>query len=66
MGDFDNRSCGFLHWRNEKQIKEFPKRLLDAATTDRLILSADCSVHGDTPAEHIRWVAEEAGESTER
>lgn len=53
MGGFDNRPCGILHWENEKQIREYTKRLLDATGTERLILSADCSVQGDTPAEHL-------------
>lgn len=58
MGGFDNRPCGILHWGNEQQIKACTHRLLDAAGTSRLILSADCSVQGDTPAEHLRWVRE--------
>ena len=62
MGSFDNRPCGILHWGNEKQIREYTKRLLDSAGTERLILSADCSVQWDAPAEHLRWVAEAAGE----
>lgn len=58
MGGFDNRPCGVLHWGGEKQIKAYTKRLLDGAGTGRLILSSDCSVQGDTPAEHLRWVTE--------
>ena len=60
MGGFDNRPCGILHWGNERQIRAYTRRLLEAAGTDQLILSADCSVQGDTPAEHLRWVAEES------
>lgn len=58
MGGFDNRPCGILHWGNEAQIKAYTHRLLDAAGTQRLILSSDCSVQGDTPVEHLRWVKE--------
>lgn len=58
MGGFDNRPCGILHWGNEQQIKAYTHRLLDAAGTQRLILSSDCSVQGDTPVEHLRWVKE--------
>lgn len=58
MGGFDNRPCGILHWGNEQQIKTYTHRLLDAAGTQRLILSSDCSVQGDTPVEHLRWVKE--------
>ena len=58
MGGFDNRPCGVLHWGNEQQIKAYTHRLLDAAGTQRLILSSDCSVQGDTPVEHLRWVKE--------
>lgn len=60
MGGFDNRPCGVLHHGNEKQIKAYTRRLLEGAGTRRLILSADCSVQGDTPVEHLRWVAEES------
>ncbi len=62
MGGFDNRPCGILHWGSEKQIKAYTRRLLDGAGTQRLILSADCSVQGTTPPEHLRWVAEAAAE----
>ena len=58
MGGFDNRPCGILHWGNEQQIKAYTHRLLDAAGIQRLILSSDCSVQGDTPVEHLRWVRE--------
>ena len=58
MGGFDNRPCGILHWGDEQQIKAYTRRLLDNAGPRRLILSADCSVQGDTPPEHLRWVAE--------
>ena len=58
MGGFDNRPCGILHWGNEAQIKAYTRQLLENAGTARLILSADCSVQGDTPVEHLRWVAE--------
>ena len=58
MGGFDNRPCGILHWGEEAQIKAYTRQLLENAGTSRLILSADCSVQKDTPAEHLRWVAE--------
>jgi len=58
MGGFDNRPCGILHWGGEAQVKAYTRQLLENAGTSRLILSADCSVQGDTPAEHLRWVAE--------
>ena len=58
MGGFDNRSCGVLHWGDEAQIKAYTRQLIESAGDRRLILSADCSVQGDTPAEHLRWVAE--------
>ncbi len=60
MGGFDNRPCGILHWGNERQIKACTRRMIENAGAARLILSADCSVQGDTPAEHLRWVAEAA------
>lgn len=58
MGGFDNRPCGLLHWGEEAQIKAYTRQLLENAGTARLILSADCSVQKNTPAEHLRWVAE--------
>jgi len=58
MGGFDNRPCGILHWGNETQIKAYTRRLIDGAGANRLILSSDCSVQSDTPAEHLRWVAQ--------
>ena len=58
MGGFDNRPCGILHWGSEKQIKAYTRELLERAGERRLILSADCSVQGDTPPEHLRWVME--------
>ena len=60
MGGFDNRPCGILDWGNEKQIRAYTRRLLEGAGNRRLILSADCSVQATTPAEHLRWVAEES------
>lgn len=62
MGGFDNRPCGILHWGNEAQIKAYTRRLIENAGERRLILSADCSVQGTTPAEHLRWVAEASEE----
>ena len=58
MGGFDNRPCGVLHWGGEAQIKAYTRALLENAGTQKLILSADCSVQTDTPVEHLRWVAE--------
>lgn len=60
MGGFDNRPCGILHWGDEKQIKAYTRQLLENAGTGRLILSGDCSIQNDTPAEHLRWVSEES------
>ena len=65
MGGFDNRPCGILHWGSEKQIKAYTRELIAHAGRERLILSADCSVQGDTPPEHLRWVAEAAAEEQE-
>ena len=62
MGGFDNRPCGILHWGDERQIKAYTRRLIENAGPERLILSADCSVQGDTPPEHLRWVAEASRE----
>ena len=62
MGGFDNRPCGILHWGGEAQIKAYTRQLIENAGTARLILSADCSVQKDTPAEHLRWVAEASAE----
>lgn len=62
MGGFDNRPCGILHWGNEAQIKSYTRQLIENAGERRLILSADCSVQGDTPSEHLRWVAEASEE----
>ena len=62
MGGFDNRPGGILNWGNEKQIKACTKQLIRQAGSERLILSADCSVLGGTPAEHLRWVREAAQE----
>ena len=60
MGGFDNRPCGILHWGNEKQIKAGTRQMIENAGREKLILSADCSVQADTPASHLRWVAEAA------
>ena len=46
----------------EAQIKAYTRQLIENAGTARLILSADCSVQKDTPAEHLRWVAEASAE----
>lgn len=58
MGGFDNRPCGILHSGNKEQITEYTHCLIENAGAQRLILSADCSVQKDTPAEHLRWVSE--------
>ncbi len=62
MGGFDNREAGLLHRGSERQIKALTYHLLENAGTQRLILSADCSIHPETPAEHLRWVAEASAE----
>ncbi len=65
MGGFDNRPCGILNRGGEKQIKGYTRRLLENAGTERLILSADCSILGGTSEEHLRWVAEASREYME-
>ena len=62
MGGFDTRPGGILSCGKEKQIKGRAKQLIRQAGSERLILSADCSVLGGTPAEHLRWVREAAQE----
>ncbi len=62
MGGFDNRPAGILYWGNETQIKGYTKRLIESTGKRNLILSADCSVQKDMPAQHLRWVAEASAE----
>lgn len=66
MGGFDNRDCGILRWGSEKQIKAYTRRLLQTTGTQRVILSADCSVLPGTPVEHLRWVGEASRDYVEK
>jgi len=62
VGGFDNGPEGILYKGNEKEIKDYTKKLIQETGDVGLILSADCSVIEDTPDEHLRWVVEAAEE----
>ena len=62
MGGFDRSSRGILFGGSEKEIKDYTSNLINETGEEGFILSADCSIHVDTPDSHIRWVVEAAEE----
>ena len=62
MGGFDNTPTGILRKGSEKEIKSFTKKLISEAGDEKLILSCDCSLEGNPPDEHLRWVVEASEE----
>lgn len=60
LGGLDNRKEGVLYSGNEEEIRKAVRELIEKCGKKGFLLGADCTVPGDLPAEHVRWVLEEA------
>ena len=53
-------------FRSKKEIQDYVEKIVDEAGTTGVIIGADCTIHLDTPDEHIHWVYEKAEEISKR
>lgn len=60
LGGLDNRKEGVLYSGNEEEIRKAVRELIETCGKKGFLLGADCTIPGDLPAEHVRWVLEEA------
>ena len=60
LGGLDNRKEGVLYSGNEEEIRKAVRELIETCGKKGFLLGADCTIPGDLPVEHVRWVLEEA------
>lgn len=58
MGGFDRNEGTLLHSGTPEEVRSETLRLVQETGSDRLIISADCSLPADVPYENLRAVAE--------
>lgn len=59
-GGFSNHEDGVLRIGTKSQIQAETRKLIEEGGKCGYMLGPDCSLPGDIPLEHIRWVVEEA------
>ena len=58
MGGFNNKPGSLIYTGNKEEITRAVIEDVESAGKDNLIISSDCSLMGETPFEHLRWVGE--------
>lgn len=60
IGGFGQTKNDLLYTGTKEEITAYTNKLLDEAGTTGIILGADCTIPGDTPYEHLKWVRDAA------
>lgn len=66
IGGFGNNNTDILCTGTKEEIQDVVERIADEAGTTGVIIGADCTIHLDTPYEHLHWVYEKAAEISAR
>ena len=66
IGGFGNNNTDMLCTGTKEEIQNTVEKIVDEAGTTGVIIGADCTIHLDTPDEHLHWVYEKAEEISDR
>lgn len=66
IGGFGNNNTDLLCLGTKEEIQATVEQIVAEAGTTGVIIGADCTIHLDTPYEHLHWVYEKAAEISER
>ena len=66
IGGFGNNNTDLICVGNKEDIQNYVEQIVEEAGTTGVIIGADCTIHLDTPYEHLYWVYEKAAEISER
>ena len=66
IGGFGNNNTDLLCTGTKEEIQNAVEKIVDEAGTIGVIIGADCTIHLDTPDEHLHWVYEKAQELSDR
>ncbi len=66
IGGFGNNNTDLICTGTKEEIQDYVEKIVDEAGTTGVIIGADCTIHLDTPDEHIHWVYEKAEEISKR
>lgn len=65
IGGFGNNNTDIICTGTKEEIQDVVEKIVDEAGTTGVIIGADCTIHLDTPDEHLHWVYEKAAEISE-
>ena len=66
IGGFGNNNTDLLCVGTKEEIQDTVEKIVNEAGTTGVIIGADCTIHLDTPDEHLHWVYEKAAEISAR
>ena len=66
IGGYGNNNTDLLCTGTKEEIQAVVEKIVDEAGTTGVIIGADCTIHLDTPYEHLHWVYEKAEEISDR
>ncbi len=66
IAGFGNNNTDLICVGSKKEIQDYVEQIVEEAGTTGVIIGADCTLHLDTPDEHVHWVYEKAAEISER
>lgn len=66
IGGYGNNNTDLICVGTKEEIQSVVENTVKEAGTTGVIIGADCTIHTDTPYEHLHWVYEKAAEISER
>ncbi len=66
IGGFGNNNTDLICTGTKEEIQDVVEKIVDEAGTTGVIIGADCTIHLDTPYEHLHWIYEKAQEISDR
>lgn len=66
IGGFGNNNTDLICVGSKEEIQNYVEKIVEEAGTTGVIIGADCTLHLDTPDEHIHWVYEKAEEISKK
>lgn len=62
IGGFGQNPGSLIHTGTKEEIEAFTEKLIAENGKVGIVIGADCTVPGDTPVEHLKWVRDKAAE----
>ena len=66
IGGFGNNNTDLICTGTKEEIQGVVEKIVEEAGTTGVIIGADCTIHLDTPDEHLHWVWDKAAEISKR